>query len=384
MFISDTHLPQLLPPRSYHDPQWYQQELEHVLIPGWHLVATTSQLPREGAFITFELLGRPVLLRRHGEEIRGFLNVCPHRLAKLSDRASGHCAVLKCGYHGWEFDEVSGATRKIPDAPSFRPLEKGMLGLRGIKVAVCGGLVFAALDPQAPDLAGPLAACGTQLERMTSSGGCLGIREVCLPVNWKVAVENTLESYHVAEVHPHTFGQAPLEQDCRHNLLADASTFEGPGDQRAWMYALEKSALARIGLPRSGVYRHAHLHPTCTIAQTDAFTIVLSFLPETATQTRLFMSWFAPQGGAGSGLWNGVLRRWGRLQAGFWLKVVGEDLVMLPRVQAGIASPEHAGDGLISRREERIVHYQAWLLKRLGKSQPEHRPSLKHSAGAPS
>ena len=63
MFISDTHLPQLLPPGSYHDPQWYQQELEHVLIPGWHLVATTSQLPREGAFITFELLGRPVLLR---------------------------------------------------------------------------------------------------------------------------------------------------------------------------------------------------------------------------------------------------------------------------------------------------------------------------------
>jgi len=96
------------------------------------------------------------------------------------------------------------------------------------------------------------------------------------------------------------------------------------------------------------------------------------------------MSWFAPQGGAGCGLWNGVLRRWGRLQAGFWLKVVGEDLVMLPRVQAGIASPEHAGDGLISRREERIVHYQAWLLRRLGKPEPELRPSLKLSAGAPS
>jgi hypothetical protein len=31
MFVSDTHLPQLLPPRAYYDRDWYESEMEHVL-----------------------------------------------------------------------------------------------------------------------------------------------------------------------------------------------------------------------------------------------------------------------------------------------------------------------------------------------------------------
>jgi phenylpropionate dioxygenase-like ring-hydroxylating dioxygenase large terminal subunit len=50
----------------------------------------------------------------------------------------------------------------------------------------------------------------------------------------------------------------------------------------------------------------------------------------------------------------------------FWRRVIAEDLAVLPQVQAGLESPGHPGPGLISRREERIVHFQRWLLQRLG------------------
>jgi hypothetical protein len=53
-----------------------------------------------------------------------------------------------------------------------------------------------------------------------------------------------------------------------------------------------------------------------------------------------------------------------------WLQVVGEDMAYLPHVQAGIESPVHPGPGLISRREERITHFQRWLLDQLPGSAP--------------
>ena len=128
MFVSETHLPQLLPPEAYTTRSWYERELESVLRPAWWAVALESEFPEEGSFVTFDHVEGPVILRRSGGAIRGYRNVCPHRLAKLTSCVSGTCPVLTCGYHGWEFDD-SGATRRIPDAPSFRPLEKGRLGL---------------------------------------------------------------------------------------------------------------------------------------------------------------------------------------------------------------------------------------------------------------
>ena len=365
MFLSDTHLPQLLPPSAYTDPTWYITEREHVLTPAWHVVATTSQFPRDGSFITFDFFGCPIILRRHCGEIRGFLNVCAHRLAKLTSQPTGYCSALRCGYHGWEYDEVSGATKKIPDAPSFKPLEKGMLGLTSVRVETCGGLVFATLSEDAPSVGKSLLECGIDVARTMSPAGFLGMKEICFPVNWKVAIENTLESYHVGEVHPKTFKTAPAEEQCSHQLFPAISIFCGPGDTVPWIQRLERVLLSGAAIPQTGGYRHVHLYPTCAIAETDTVTIIFSFLPESANRTRLFMTWFASQRAGASALWNGLIRSWGRVQSGFWLKVVNEDLSMLPTVQQGLASSSHPGTGLISRREERITHFQQWILDRI-------------------
>jgi nitrite reductase/ring-hydroxylating ferredoxin subunit len=133
MFVSDTHLPQLLPPEAYYERAWHERELDRVLRPAWWAVALVEEFPRDGDFITFDHVDVPVILRRSGGRIHGYRNVCAHRLAKLTGKAHGHCDVLRCEYHGWEYAE-SGATQRIPDAPSFRPLEKGQLGLGTLRV----------------------------------------------------------------------------------------------------------------------------------------------------------------------------------------------------------------------------------------------------------
>jgi phenylpropionate dioxygenase-like ring-hydroxylating dioxygenase large terminal subunit len=152
MFVSDSHLPQLLAPEAYRSVEQHDREFERLFARGWHMVCTTADLPRDGDYVTLRLGAIPLLVRRCGGDVRTFLNVCAHRYCELTSSPRGHDPAFACQYHGWEYDE-SGNTRRIPDAPSFKPLQKGMLCLTSYRTALCGQLVFVSLDPEGPDLA---------------------------------------------------------------------------------------------------------------------------------------------------------------------------------------------------------------------------------------
>jgi hypothetical protein len=110
----------------------------------------------------------------------------------LSRRPCGHFAEnIKCQYHGWEYD-CTGNTRKIPDAKSFKPMEKGTLGLTKFRCETAGQLVFVTLDDDAPPLAEFLGEylfdlCGRWFSADHRLTVPLDIDHEC---NWKVVVEN--------------------------------------------------------------------------------------------------------------------------------------------------------------------------------------------------
>ena len=45
---------------------------------------------------------------------------------------------------------------------------------------------------------------------------------------------------------------------------------------------------------------------------------------------------------------------------------MNEDFEFLPSVQVGVESLMQPSEGLVSRREERIFHFQKWLANRIG------------------
>ena len=119
-FASDTHLPQLLPAEAYTSHDQFERESTSLFRNAWHCVAQTRDLHKEGAFKTVSLLGHPLILWRTKGEIRCYLNVCSHRHCLLTGKSKGTMPLLKCQYHGWEYDR-EGDTKRIPDARSFRP-----------------------------------------------------------------------------------------------------------------------------------------------------------------------------------------------------------------------------------------------------------------------
>jgi phenylpropionate dioxygenase-like ring-hydroxylating dioxygenase large terminal subunit len=367
MFVSDSHLPQLLAPEAYRSVEQHDREFERLFARGWHMVCTTADLPRDGDYVTLRLGSIPLLVRRCGGDVRTFLNVCAHRYCELTSSPRGHDPAFACQYHGWEYDE-SGNTRRIPDAPSFKPLQKGMLCLTSYRTALCGQLVFVSLDPEGPDLAAFLGESHAVYARLFSDRyeQVVAWDREC-DANWKVGVENGLESYHVSCVHAGTFGVTPDAADCHHELRDDHTVFRTPASQPgSWLAAAEEAFATGIGDTPTHDYMNLRTYPSLTCSRTDTVTFVQSILPLGPTRSVHIYRLFMPRVGSGS-VWNRLTHWWWRPRlAAYWRAVFAEDHVILPRIQNGLNSPMVPRGGVVSAREERIFHFQRYVADHCG------------------
>lgn len=367
MFVSDTHLPHLLPPEAYRSVDQHEREFERLFARGWHMVCTTADLPRDGDYVTLRLGAIPLLVRRCGTEIRAFLNVCAHRFCELKSEHSGNDPAFACQYHGWEYD-ATGNTRRIPDAPSFKPLTKGMLCLTTYRAACCGQLVFVSLEKDGPDLETFLGESYATYARLFSDRyeQLVAWDRECA-ANWKAGVENGLESYHVSCVHAGTFGVTPDAADCRHDMHDDRTVFttsaSAPG---SWLAAAEEAFATGIDERPTHEYMNLRTYPSLTCSRTDTVTFVQSILPLSPTTSVHIYRLFMPRVRKAS-LRNRLFHWWWRPRlTAYWRAVFAEDHVILPRIQAGLNSPVSPSGGVVSAREERIFHFQRYVVDHCG------------------
>lgn len=372
MFLSDSHLSQLLPPDAYRDPAIAQREINALFLPGWHCVGCLDDLPDPGSFLTRELLGHPIILWRDGHEIHAFLNVCAHRFSLLTDRPCGVMSKLKCQYHGWEYDE-NGDTNRIPDAKSFKPLQRGQLGLTKLPCEHVGQLIFVSLCQSPISLAEYLGPGYDLCQQWFAEDSRLVLaarrNNHC---NWKVSIENSLESYHLGEVHTRTFGGHPDAEDCTHHLYDDCRSemrVQRTGDD--WLVRLGERFQRLVGMHVETDYHQFHRYPNLVVAKFGPYRWMEAAYPLSASDS--YDTWRFFSGGTDlktirGRLLHRVLKAWG----GRWFqRVIDEDEAIFPSVQHGLESPTLPGTGLISIREERVHHFQSYVDKFQSDDLPE-------------
>ena len=193
-----------LPAWAYSSTELVDLEYEHVILPSWQFVCHISQVAKAGDYATLDLKRDSILVMRGKDDVlRAFMNVCRHRAAKLLD-GTGNCkARITCPYHGWSYD-LSGELKGIPSEKSFPGVEKDKLGLKEIEIEILHGLVFTRVVPGGPTLRETFGASADliapyKLEEMVLAGPAWTESWNC---NWKIAVDNNLENYHVAIGHP--------------------------------------------------------------------------------------------------------------------------------------------------------------------------------------
>ena len=361
-FTSDTHLPQLLPAEAYTSHDQFRREGTSLFRDAWHCVAQTHDLNKEGAFKTVSLLGHPLILWRTEGEIRCYLNVCSHRHCLLTGKSEGTMPLLKCQYHGWEYDR-EGDTKRIPDARSFRPLAPGVLGLRQYRVKTVGQLVFVSLSADPGSLDEQLGGQRSYLEDLFSDrwAPLLTVAQE-VNANWKVLAENVLEGYHLEEVHKNTFKKFAPAESCHHSLADRVTTYtEVPleGNRRVRQQA---DFFARLLNVRANPeYHHVFCYPNFAASRMTLFNWAQTILPVAPGKSVSYWQIFYLRGHSKTP-WARfaatVIRRHGRT---FFKEAMREDGVVMPGVQAGMAAKEQPSGGLISAREERIFHFQQFV-----------------------
>jgi len=196
----------------YTDPELFELEMERIFGRAWIFVGHDSQIPNPGDYITTEIGRQPVILIRHKDaSARVLLNRCSHRGAKVLNDASGNAKSLICLYHGWSFGTDGaclGVTMPEGCAADFNTKDFGLS--TAARTGTYRGFIFASLSEKGPsfeEFLGPMTANIDDLVDRAPDGEILldaGMHRYFFRGNWKLQVENVLDSYHVPFSHAST------------------------------------------------------------------------------------------------------------------------------------------------------------------------------------
>jgi choline monooxygenase len=190
-----------LAPEHYVSPAIHARDRDRIFRRSWQLVGPASRLVERGDYVAVEIAGMKAFVAMTREGIRGWLNVCRHRGARLLPEGAGRCATLRCPYHQWVWGE-DGSLLHAPwwgEDPDFR---KEDWRLTPVAVEVWRGLLFLSIEPDRP-LVDQLGGLVDELadEPIESY---LAAREERLEfdANWKIYTDNFVEGYHIPGIHP--------------------------------------------------------------------------------------------------------------------------------------------------------------------------------------
>lgn len=199
-------VPDRVPKERYFDPDFFQLEADLLWPRVWQMACRLEEIPQARDFVEYELLDQSiVVLRTDDMGVRAFQNACRHRGVKVAEGA-GTCTSsgFTCPFHGWCYG-VDGKNTHVSRAKTFAEhnLGPGDVDLVPVRCEVWGGCAWINLDDDAPPLRQSLEPAASILDAWKVESlrtewwyGCR------LPVNWKLAIEAFVESYHVVQTHP--------------------------------------------------------------------------------------------------------------------------------------------------------------------------------------
>ncbi|MFJ2573606.1 aromatic ring-hydroxylating dioxygenase subunit alpha [Streptomyces halstedii] len=346
-----------LPPAAFTSPGLWELEREQVFGRSWILVAHVDELAETGAYVALSVAGEPVVVVRGEDgELRGMSPVCRHRLMPVVEEGSGRTDVFTCPYHLWRYGldgRLLGATH-MKRNPAFDP---AACRLPRFAVEEWHGFVFVNLDVSAEPLGPHLRRIGDDLAnyRLPELTQVAGWTEEWR-CNWKVAVENAHENYHVMGFHPETL-QPTTPGGAETRVRADSPW----ADSMRVRYSapLEPVVLDLTEEQRAHLYGF-FVFPSGSLAASGDTVIWLSLIPSALDRTTVRGGVLMP-----AAMIEGQDREAIRKEAEAYASVInGEDRRGLEEVQRGAGS-RFAERGHLSPKEPGVVLFYRSLARAL-------------------
>jgi len=204
-----------LPNECYTSEKYLEYERNKIFCDKWTVIGVGSSVPNVGDAKPYNLLGIPLMIVRDKDlKIRVFHNVCSHRGFKLLDKPCNLKNVIRCPYHSWSYD-FKGNLVATPHIGGLNihnsdKFEKKKSNLKEVRSKIWMDIILVNINEneiEFEDYIKPLEERWTKFinpedRKLLVHSRDYGSFDLEVKCNWKFAIENYCESYHLPTIHP--------------------------------------------------------------------------------------------------------------------------------------------------------------------------------------
>jgi len=229
-----------LPNECYTNKDYTLIERKKLFEDKWVVIGVASSLPEIGDSKPFDLLGLPLLIVRNKKnKIKVFHNVCSHRGVKLVNKPGKIKNVIRCPYHSWSYsydgDLVATPHLGGMNKHTHQDFHKQDNNLKEVRSFVWLDLIMINVNNNEipfDEYIKPLSMRwgkfwpdkDRELIKHADDFGYFKLEAKC---NWKFAIENYCESYHLPWVHPGLNSYSKIED--HYHIQGLPNRFAGQG-----------------------------------------------------------------------------------------------------------------------------------------------------------
>jgi choline monooxygenase len=362
--LLDSNVP--FPGEFFTNEHFFNIERDRLFKRSWLCIGLSSDVPRHGCLYPTEILNVPLILVRENATLRVFHNVCSHRGARLLNEACAGRVRLVCPYHGWTYG-LDGTLRKTPHVAGasihyHKEWNPQHLGLVPIRATEWAGHVFVDFSGLAEDFETWIAPIAERLDLPSSTklvrDEALG-QVLDVATDWKIIVENFVESYHLPWVHQELNKVNPME---RHYQILGGHRYLGQGgDNYSGQQVYGSNLPAFHAEADRSRYEALYLFPNLILGPFADFMFSIIIQPQSAGRTRERIEFFF----AGDGALAPEHHSGREQSAKFILDVNREDVAIVEEVQRGRISPAFHGGHFSLPQEATSLQFQKMIAAQL-------------------
>lgn len=359
-----------LPNAYYTDDALFDLEKRKVFFNGWAGLGFAHDAPEPGDARPVDFLGAPLLMLRDKQGVlRVFENVCRHRGMILVEEARKIEGAVRCPYHSWCYS-TAGKLVSTPHVggpgQNLHPdIKRDELGLNEVRSQIWMGVVFVNVSGDAApfeEANADLLARWAEFDQPLHHSGADSSFKLDVKTNWKLAVENYSESYHLPWVHPGLNSYSRLED---HYNICEYGKFSGQG---TLVYNPQLSDDGRAfpnfdGLSEKwdtgGEYVTAFPNVMIGVQRDHVFAILLE--PKSVDHTVEHVEILY----AHSDAMADDMADLRAANAKMWKEVFVEDVFVVEGMQKGRAAPNFDGGKFSPAMDEPTHVFHDWVARRL-------------------
>ena len=369
-----------LPNACYVDAVMFQHEQDTLFRNNWAAIGFGKDISEPGMVKPVTFLGIPMIMVRNWDgAINVFQNVCRHRGMILVEKPQRLRGPITCSYHAWAYD-LDGNLRRTPhiggpDIDTLDSVQHCDFPLISVRSHVWNDMIFVNVGETAPAFdvyAADLMARWREFDQPLHHGGADSSLSLRLECNWKLAVENYCEAYHLPFIHPSLNTYSRLED---HYNILDNAGFAGQGTS---VYQPQINADGRH-FPRfsnlSEMWdkgaEYVALFPNVLLGvhNDHYFNIILT--PDGTGRTNEQIEiYYADEAALGEDY--AAMRA---INTEMWKTVFSEDIQVVEGMQLGRSAPGYDGGKFSAVMDESTHHFHKWVARELGSGKPKPQTS---------